>query len=345
MVNEFRRHEATLQGGFAVALVDGNAEASFGAPAAWGLLKAQMPLQKLNSGNPQHFTWEQSDYILGSAPVNGRGLILVAMPLPPRFSQAVRQLEASQQRYDQLAQQKRRVRRTYMGLLLLLTVLVLFATTSLAFFLSKLVTRPVAALAEATQEISRGRLDYRVEVPAADELGDLVQSFNRMAEDLEASRRQIESSTRDLGSANMALEQRRRHIETILESIPNGVLSLDAGRRVTHANHALLRLFGPGGAESGTPEELIGAPLSDVFPPEVLRGPATSVPASRSHGHYYDSDGAVAGTRQARRCSHRGHIAARRPGPGLRAGVRRFVGFAEGPKAGRLAGSGPPGGA
>ena len=71
-----------------------------------------------------------------------------------------------------------------MGLLLLLTVLVLFATTWLALFLSKLVTRPVAALAEATQEISRGRFDYRVEVSAADEIGDLVRSFNRMAEEL-----------------------------------------------------------------------------------------------------------------------------------------------------------------
>ena len=51
-----------------------------------------------------------------------------------------------------------------MELLLLLTVLVLFSTTWLALYLSKLVTRPVVALAEATQEISRGRLDYRVEV-------------------------------------------------------------------------------------------------------------------------------------------------------------------------------------
>jgi len=72
-----------------------------------------------------------------------------------------------------------------MELLLLLTVLVLFSTTWLALYLAKLVTRPVVALAEATQEISRGRLDYRVEVSAADEIGDLVRSFNRMAEELE----------------------------------------------------------------------------------------------------------------------------------------------------------------
>src|SRR6478736_8144278 len=134
-----------------------------------------------------------------------------------------------------------------MSLLLLLTVLVLFSTTWLALFLSKLVTRPVAALAEAMQEISRGRLDYRVEVAAADEIGDLVRSFNRMAEELEVSRRQIDASSHDLGAANIALEQRRQHIETILESIPTGVLSLDAQRRITHLNHALLRMFHPNG--------------------------------------------------------------------------------------------------
>jgi len=66
------------------------------------------------------------------------------------------------------------------------------------------------------------------------------------------------------------LEQRRRHIETILESIPNGVLSLSADRRVTHVNHALLRLFHPARVESDTPDVLIGAALREVFTPDVL---------------------------------------------------------------------------
>ena len=197
-------------------------------------------------------------------------MILVGMPLPKQFSETRKQIEASQQQYFELAAQRKLVRRTYMSLLLLLTVLVLFATTWLALFLSKLVTRPVAALAEATQEISRGRLDYRVEVSAADEIGDLVRSFNRMAEELESSRRQIEASSRELSAANVTLEQRRRHIETILESIPTGVLSLDADRQVTHVNYALLRLFRPKGGETGGPGLLIGASLADIFPPEVL---------------------------------------------------------------------------
>src|SRR3984885_11784640 len=186
-------------------------------------------------------TLGQTEHPLSSAAVGRAGAILEAMPLPPEFSKTVRQIEASQQRYLQLSLERKHVRQTYMGLLLLLTMMVLFVSTWLALFLSKLVTRPLAALAEATQEISRGRLDFRIDVTAADEIGDLVRSFNRMAEELEASRRQIEASSRDATAANAELDQRRRQMETILESIPTGVLSLDAGRRVTHANQALQR--------------------------------------------------------------------------------------------------------
>jgi two-component system, NtrC family, nitrogen regulation sensor histidine kinase NtrY len=156
-----------------------------------------------------------------------------------------------------------------MYLLLLLTMMVLFVTTWLALFLSKIVTRPLAALAEATQAISRGQLDYRVDVRAADEIGDLVRSFNRMAEDLEASRRQIETSSHELSAANEEFDQRRRQMETILESIPTGVLSLDANRRVTHINQALLRMFPREGYSIGG-EILRGAALADVFPLEVV---------------------------------------------------------------------------
>ncbi|HEY7618050.1 MAG TPA: HAMP domain-containing protein, partial [Terriglobales bacterium] len=270
VVEEFRRHEATLQGGFVLAIADGNLEASLGAPAPWAVLRSALPKPLDASESAARIMWEGTEYYVGTAPVGRGGLILVAMPLPKSFSATVRQVEASQKRYVELARQRRLVRRTYMGLLLLLTVLVLFVTTWLALFLSKLVMRPVAALAEATQEISRGRLDYRVEVHAADEIGDLVRSFNRMAEEMEASRRQIEASSRELGAANVELEQRRRHMETILESIPTGVLSLDADRAVTHANGALLRLFRPRASESGTPSVLIGSSLAEVFPSEVI---------------------------------------------------------------------------
>src|ERR1700722_1799163 len=268
-VEEFRRRQSALQGGFVLALENGVVEASLGVPGPWPALKEKLPLAQAAGDQPARFTWQQTEYMLGSAPVGNDGLILVAMPLPPEFSRTVKQIEASQQRYFQLSLERKHVRQTYMGLLLLLTMIVLFVSTWLALFLSKLVTRPLAALAEATQKISRGRLDFRIDFSAADEIGDLVRSFNQMAEELKTSRQQIEASSRNVNAANAELDQRRRQMETILESIPTGVLSLDASRCVTHANQALLRMFNPDGRKD-EPPVLRGARLADVFPAEVL---------------------------------------------------------------------------
>ena len=65
--NAFRRHAPTLQGGFAVAILDGEAEASFGAPAPWPLLEKALPQEPSSDRSPPHFTWEptQTEYILG----------------------------------------------------------------------------------------------------------------------------------------------------------------------------------------------------------------------------------------------------------------------------------------
>ncbi|MFY9560468.1 MAG: ATP-binding protein [Terriglobales bacterium] len=268
-LTEFREHQLTLQGGFVVALSDGNAQASLGTPAPWTAMKDLFPIPQALRGEHPHFQWNQTDYIVGAAAV-GKGAIVVAMPLPAKFAETEKQIQESQQRYIELARQRKLVRRTYIGFLLLLTVLVLFASTWLALFLSKLVNRPVAALAAGTEAISKGQLDYRVDIRATDELAELVQSFNSMAEQLESSRRQIEASSRELGAANQALEQRRRYIETILESIPTGVISIDAARRVTLVNAAFLRMFFPDQPEYASPAALASRPLSELLPGDVL---------------------------------------------------------------------------
>src|SRR5205823_4231809 len=82
VLNEFRRHETTLQGGFAIAIESGNAEASFGVPAAWPLLRPAIPALPVSPDRPQSMSWNGVDYVLGTAAVGDHGEILVAMPLP-----------------------------------------------------------------------------------------------------------------------------------------------------------------------------------------------------------------------------------------------------------------------
>jgi nitrogen fixation/metabolism regulation signal transduction histidine kinase len=263
LLREFQRHEPTLQGGFALALVDGNQVASWNAPRPWTTLRDQLPnLQQLLVA-PQQWNSGKSDYLLSAAPA-GRGTIVVAIPLPPGFAPALDQVKQGRQQYQDLSRQAKRIRGTYMLLETLLTVVVLFVATWFSGFFAKLVTRPVEALAEATREISVGHLGHRVEISAADELGELVRSFNTMTAELESSRRKIEESARALGESNTELEQRRRHIETILESIPNGVLSLDSERRVTHSNAAFSRMFW-----SDTAGPSAGATLEEIFATDV----------------------------------------------------------------------------
>ena len=268
---ELREHLPALQGGFVLALKDGtgNAAASVNTPAPWADMQDRFPVQSTLRGEHPHFQWGQTDYIVAAAPFPG-GAVLVAMPLPPKFAETARQIQESQHRYIELAAKRKLFRRTYIGFLLLLTVVVLFASTWLALLLSKLVNRPVAALAAGTEAISKGQLDYRVDIRATDELAELVHSFNSMAEQLESSRHQIEASSRDVGAANEALERRRQYIETVLESIPTGVISIDAARRVTLANAAFSRMFYLERSEYVSPASLVNLPLRDVLPADVL---------------------------------------------------------------------------
>ncbi len=262
VMDEFRQSEITLQGGFAFAVEDDRAEASFHSPDPWPLVRDRLPIDSAQ-GQARTFEVDGMLYVLGQARVAPSGKILVAMPLPANYSAMLRDIEKSQQQYDNLRKQRRRLRRVYLGYLLFLTVGVLVASMCLALFMSRMVTRPLVALAEATHEISRGRLDVRVDVAADSEIGQLVQSFNQMAEDLESSRGKIEASRRELAEANGELEHRNRHIETILESIPSGVLSLDSSRLITRMNGTMRRLL------RQDEESLPGESLHELFPEDV----------------------------------------------------------------------------
>ena len=264
VLHEFRRHQRTLQGGFAVALREDDAVASWNLPRPWAMLRQNLPDLKTLSQSPQKWGYQGAEYLMAMAPTEPSGSILIGLPLPKDFTATLDQINQNQQDYETLSHEAKRIRGLYMLLLTMLTVLVLFVATWSSLFVAKLVTRPVEALAQATREISLGHLGYRVEVSAADELGELVSSFNTMAAELESSRKKIDQSARALTETNTELEQRRRHIETILENIPTGVLSLDPERRVTHSNVAFGRMFWP---NDGPP--MIGSTVQQVFNEET----------------------------------------------------------------------------
>jgi len=132
----------------------------------------------------------------------------------------------------------------YVSFFLMVTLLILVGATWMGLYMAKRITRPVQLLALAAKVIGAGHLDHRVEPETVDEFGALVEAFNSMAEELAVSRRDVERSSIDLERKHLEGEVRRRYIETILERIATGVVSVDAQGVIGTVNDAGRRLLG-----------------------------------------------------------------------------------------------------
>ncbi len=287
-----RQHEITLQNGFSIVYHDGRVVASFQLPRRDGTtaqVKTWLPGQAAEEDSDESakqtpadptdaailataqrndqpfYSIGTTDYALGATTIKRGNTVVVGLPMPFGMAATMTRLQKRAEAYSTLYSERRQIRDLYMLLLLMMTSLALFASCWLALHLSKQVTKPVEALADAMESIASGDYAHRVKESATEELGELVRSFNHMAGDLEDSRRAVEHSTVQLSAANAALEARRGELETMLETIPNGVATLDADRRIVLANRALSEMMDPGGQRP-----FYGRVLEDVFPVEVV---------------------------------------------------------------------------
>jgi PAS domain S-box-containing protein len=280
---ELGSHRITLDGGFAVVFdKDRRMLAGFQDPPesnaasleTWlddvepGGVLLQGPLSQIlltsaQRGDEALLRVAGREFALGMAATASRKTVVVALPLPQGLSQTAAQIRSGAAEYRQLYRSRSRIRTTFILMLLLITVFVFFSSVWLALFLSKQITRPVEALADAMDEIAAGKYEQRVPALATGEMADLVRSFNHMAADLETSRQLAESAQAQLTAANRAVEERRRELETIVETIPSGVVTLDDAGTVLQANRAFATLVG-----LKQDAVLAGEKIEDLLPAE-----------------------------------------------------------------------------
>jgi two-component system nitrogen regulation sensor histidine kinase NtrY len=205
----------------------------------------------------------RSSYSAARIPLNepGKppGFLLTGFRTNPAFVDRLNQIQSLTGQYYAEKQNLRALKRQMLLILLFLTMLVLFSVMWVALFLSKQVTVPIQALAEGTREISSGNFDYQVPDQVQDELGILARSFNNMTHQLRDSRSQIDQFTRNLQQAVQELERRRQLMETVLENIPTGVISLDASGAVLRSNSAVIRMLGSSARDKQSLDDLLGA--------------------------------------------------------------------------------------
>ncbi|MEQ1923305.1 MAG: ATP-binding protein [Pyrinomonadaceae bacterium] len=152
---------------------------------------------------------------------------------------------------DRLGQQQATIRRIGLLTLGVLTFLLIFASTWVAFYVARGLTTPIKALAEGAGEIAKGNLKHRVDVLAEDELAILVNAFNDMSAKLEENAVEI--------------AERRRYIETVLDTLPTGVISFDPDDHVSTINGAAIEILGLKG------DDFQGVPVGDLADGDDLK--------------------------------------------------------------------------
>lgn len=113
-----------------------------------------------------------------------------------------------------------------------------------AWFISRGITTPLSLLTEGARRLADGTPDSRVEIAGSDELGELAESFNRMAEELERRKKSLHKTLEELRSSRQEILDERNFKESVLESISSAILTISPDGTLTSINNTGKRLLG-----------------------------------------------------------------------------------------------------
>ena len=221
-----------------------------------------------------------AELIRAAAPIRSasglHGVVIASGYVTGQFAARARRMTSAYESYQQLRALKQPLAGVYLAFFLMLTLMILVSATWMGLYVAKRITRPVQTLAIAAREIGAGHLDHRVDPETSDEFGSLMDAFNRMAADIATSQRRLEQSSVELQRKHEEVEGRRRYVETILERIATGVISVDPAGRIRTWNSAASRLL-------GIDVHVSGLPASAVFGATELKPLGTLLEQTSRH--------------------------------------------------------------
>jgi two-component system nitrogen regulation sensor histidine kinase NtrY len=178
---------------------------------------------------------------IGTVPYRGEpseaeAFVVLTTLIPPDLSNNMASIAKGFEEYQQIKLLKRPIQITYYITLSIVALLVVFCAVWFGFHLAKSITIPIMELAEGTRRVADGDLKFRIGHVADDEMGSLVDSFNKMTRDLRIGREQLELSARMLREQNVEIEEKRQYMEIVLKNVSAGVITLDSGGFITTIN-------------------------------------------------------------------------------------------------------------
>ncbi len=166
-----------------------------------------------------------------------QSLLQAQFHLPDELRQQTERVAKANSQYQTLAFLREPLKTSVTINLALVVLLTLLGAVLAGIQAARSFIRPVSELTKGAQSIANGDYSQRLDPDRRDEIGDLMHTFNDMAE-------QIQKSRDELRRSQLTAEGQKRYLQILLDQITAGVLTCDHKGRLRTANNAASRLLG-----------------------------------------------------------------------------------------------------
>jgi two-component system nitrogen regulation sensor histidine kinase NtrY len=145
--------------------------------------------------------------------------------------------------------------------LIIVTLIAVMSAVWLGFYMAREITTPIRQLAEGALKVAGGDYDIQIQQEGRDEIGFLVQSFNKMTQDLQHSQAQLAAAYRQLSDSHALISAQKRDMEILLRNVGAGVIAIDQAGKILTINDSAAHLLG------ADPDEVLGQDARILVPP------------------------------------------------------------------------------
>jgi len=213
----------------------------------------------------------QADLIRGIVPVQSNwdandivGVVVVNYYVPYSLINKMKEISSSVDQYKLTKSIKGQIQQSYVIVLLLIALVIIFLATWFGFHLARGITVPIQELAIATTKVASGDLDIQLKTRSTDEIGTLVKAFNKMTADLRQGRAEVFTANQELKNSNLELDRRRDYMEIVLANVTAGVISIDRSGYLTTINKSAETLL------QFNADKMLGKDFRDVIPDSYM---------------------------------------------------------------------------
>lgn len=179
----------------------------------------------------------------GVKSTEAEAFLVLTVAIPPYLSENMASISRGFEEYQQIKLLKKPIQFSYYMTLSVVGLLVVFCAVWFGFYLAKSISIPIKELGEGTRRVAEGDLSFQIAPVGDDEIGSLVDSFNKMTNDLRLNRDQLELTSNKLREQNLEIEEKRQYMEIVLKNISTGVVTLDEGGFITTINKSAEKML------------------------------------------------------------------------------------------------------